>query len=307
MSLRPSYPNEHVEDLLPAYVNATLDADAVARVRVHLARCAACRDELALWTTVADASQAYVAALPADAPSLALLEGIWAVGDEDVSAPALVRQSVWQRAQRMWAIARGQAALLPKGIWPVSAAAVAFGILAMLLMNHSVYTPTLLGFIVPLVTGAGVAFIYGGEHDPALEIALSTPLSPRLILASRLAIVFGYNFCLALLGTLLLMATRGGDFTLLISLWAGPMLLLAGVSLLLTVVASTVAGMTSAICLWALHLLAAAFAQPGNGFEAFVEQDSVLWHTDPIVLVLAAALLALALIAVPRQEHLLQV
>src|SRR5581483_10576305 len=165
-----------------------------------------------------------------------------------------------------WAIARGQAVLLPKGIWPVSAAAVAFGILAMLLMNRSVYSPTLLGFIVPLVTAAGVAFIYGGEHDPALEIALSTPLSPRLILASRLAIVFGYNFCLGLLGTLLLMALRGGDFTLLVSLWAGPMLLLAGISLLLTVVVSTVAGMTSAICLWGLHLLAAAFALPGNGF-----------------------------------------
>jgi hypothetical protein len=304
MSSRISHADEHVDELLPAYVNATLDADEVARVRVHLARCSACREELALWTAIAGASQAYAATLPADTPSLALLERVWSEDDAPMSVH--VRQGVRRRARRMWAVARGQVALLPKGIWPVSAAAVAFGILAMLLMNRSVYTPTLLGFIVPLVTAAGVAFIYGGEHDPALEIALSTPLSPRLILASRLAIVFGYNFCLGLLGTLLLMALRGGDFTLLVSLWAGPMLLLAGVSLLLTVVASTVAGMTAAIGLWGLHLLTAVFTEPGNAADKLFGQDTFVWHTNPIVLMLAVALLALALLAVPRQEHLLE-
>lgn len=306
MNSRISHADEHVGELLPAYVNTTLEADDVARVRVHLARCPACRAELARWTAIAAASQAYVATLPADVPSLALLERVWTESDAAAPAPVRVRQGVRRHARRVWAVARGQVVLLPRGIWPVSAAAVAFGILAMLLMNRSVYTPTLLGFIVPLVTAAGVAFIYGGEHDPALEIALSTPLSPRLILASRLAIVFGYNFCLGLLGTLLLLALRGGDFTLLVSLWAGPMLLLAGISLLLTVIVSTAAGMTAAVGLWGLRLITAVFTQPGNPVDTLIGQDAFVWHTNSLVLVLAITLVLLALMAVPRQEHLLQ-
>ena len=108
----------HVADLLPAYVNLTLEDEDVARVRTHLARCPACRDDLAFWTSVA-ALTIQAAATAQNAPSLALLEAVWAKQNfaEAPSTPTValvqrrVRSSIGQ-AKRRWAILRRQFMLL---------------------------------------------------------------------------------------------------------------------------------------------------------------------------------------------------
>lgn len=58
----PLRPSEHdtVQELLPWYVNGTLDAEEVARVEAHLGGCAECREELAFDRRLAQG----VAALP---------------------------------------------------------------------------------------------------------------------------------------------------------------------------------------------------------------------------------------------------
>jgi hypothetical protein len=156
---------------------------------------------------------------------------------------------------------------------------------------------------VPLVAAAGVAFTYSPEHDPALEVALATPTSARLVLLNRAVLVFGYNYCLALSVTFTLATLRGFSFSLLASLWVGPTLLVGALSLLLTVTLSTTAALTGLAAIWCLRFVEAASSTVqrvlgGNSYSGFI------WQTNPVMLALALALLIAALAYVPRQRRL---
>src|SRR5258708_32714776 len=78
----PAPRGEHVADLLPAYINGTLDHTEVGRVRRHLAACETCAAERRAWSAVGDAAP--LAFEPAALPSLALLSRVWA----QIAAPA---------------------------------------------------------------------------------------------------------------------------------------------------------------------------------------------------------------------------
>lgn len=295
----------HVADMLPAYLNGTLGALEYARVRSHLAACAACRAELALWETIGAAASAHVKGDLAAVPSSRVLEGVWARIDE----------SSWARARRLMqpakrtldhalALTRVQARLIPAGIWVLSAAAMLLCFLGMGLWRAGTYPPSTLGAFVPLITAVGVAFLYGPEHDAGLEVALATPASPRAILVSRLALVFGYNFALGLALTLALVIARGGDFPALAAYWVGPTLLLSGLSLLLSLTASTFIGVASVGFLWLLRFVGSAFALPGNVLSAAPSPLGAIWLTSPVTLLLAGALLVAAVLYVPCQRRL---
>src|SRR5579884_3336226 len=66
---------EHAGDLLPAYVNQTLDGPQAAAVRGHLASCPRCAAELAEWDAIGDAARGAAAAITA--PSRGLLDRVW--------------------------------------------------------------------------------------------------------------------------------------------------------------------------------------------------------------------------------------
>jgi anti-sigma factor RsiW len=51
----PSDADEHVRDLLPSYVNGTLEPVEFGRVSEHLARCAGCRAALRSWEAIGTA------------------------------------------------------------------------------------------------------------------------------------------------------------------------------------------------------------------------------------------------------------
>jgi anti-sigma factor RsiW len=83
---RARQPNSrHVGDLLPAFLNGTLDRFNAERVRVHLATCAACQTERDAWETIRRAAQASVATAPRPAPDL--MQRVWSEIDRD-EAPA---------------------------------------------------------------------------------------------------------------------------------------------------------------------------------------------------------------------------
>jgi Putative zinc-finger len=63
----------HLDELLPAYLNGSLDHLTTRRVQAHLARCAACRRALAAWTAIGEATLASAAAAAAELPSDGLL------------------------------------------------------------------------------------------------------------------------------------------------------------------------------------------------------------------------------------------
>ncbi len=296
--------SDHITDLLPAYINQTLDPIDNARVQSHLLTCAACRDELALWQEIAElATRFALVTEPTTVPSLALLDRIWA----EVEAPARQKSSVLHALSRklvlMWQLVRVQAQLLPRGGWIALPIGIVLGFLLLLVSNGGRYLPTMLGFVAPLVTAAAVGFIYGPENDPGLEVTLATPTSPRLVLLSRLLLVFGYNFSLALVVTLIIALLQGGNLALTVSLWMGPMLLLTGFSLLLSLTVSTMSGVGSAVSLWAIHFIPYLFPLEGGPFQTAIMHFNAFWQTNPTTIVCATILFILAVYCVPRQVY----
>ncbi len=298
---------EHIADLLPAYVNHTLTAEEHERVRRHLAQCAACRGELVLWQGVAGATRERLAPTRIAAPSPLLLDGVWnRVDARPIPMAALERAARIARRQAVRAaqVLRGQIPLIPQGIWVLSAAAIALAFVLASIWSGAAVAPSLLGLVVPLVAAIGVAFLYGPEQDPGLEVALGTPTSPRLVLLCRLALVFAYDFALATAVTLLLVVFRGAHFSLLAAVWIGPMLLLAGLSLLVSLALGAMAGMGSAVGLVMLRLFASTLDVPGSRIQTSAWHLDALWRTSPAILALAVVLVAASVLLVSRQERL---
>jgi hypothetical protein len=198
---------------------------------------------------------------------------------------------------------------MPRAIWTVSAAVMTVGLLVVLLMrgndaSASLATAFLLSLLVPLAMALGVAFMYGPENDAGLELTLATPTAPRLVLVSRLVLVAGYNCCLALGLTVALAALRGGEIVPLAALWIGPTLLLAGLSLLLSVAISSTAAVAGAAAVLCLHVITSASTLLSGGAGSDLPLVAALWSTNPLLLLVAALLFVGAVLAAPRREQL---
>ncbi len=198
-------------------------------------------------------------------------------------------------------VLRGQVPLVRKGIWAASAATMALGILVAVLA-HGRHAPGLvLSLFVPVIAGVGSAFLYGPESDPSLELALATPTSPRAVLVSRLLLVLGYDLALALVASGIVVLAHGGDLLAAAPLWLGPMLLLMGIGLLVSLLLSAIAAVASALVLFFIQLVTQTdiAGRPSSGLWSSLAS---LWQTNPAVLLLALALLILAVLYVPRQQ-----
>lgn len=302
---------EHVADLLPAYAGGTLPAADALRVAAHAAGCPECARDLAEWRSLAEAARQTVAAVDAPPPSASVLARVWAEIDADAAGagrparPAVsAAPAAGRRARLLWDLLRGQLPLVRQGIWVASALTMALGVLVALAVQDASGAGLLFGVIAPVVAAIGVAFLYGPENDPSLEIALGTPTSPRLVLLARLTLVFGYDLLLALGATLLLAAgTEGGAAWPLVSLWLGPMLFLSGFALVGSIVVGSAAGVAIALGLWASRLLVAV-GGVGRTDDGAAGPLAGFWRADPALLSLGAVLLAIAVLAVPRRERL---
>lgn len=285
-----------VAELLVAYVNGTANDEDRERVRRHAAACKACRDDIEEWQACRVASIATFAALPAPVPET--WRAIEARIDRDaarMTAPA----GMGHHLSHAWLILVAQLPLVRRGIWAASALTTALGILVALETRTSGGGGMVLALFAPVMAAVGVAFIYTPETDPSLELALTTPTSPRSVLLSRLTLVFGYDLLLALIPTLLLATLRGDGVWGLIALWIGPMLVLSALSLVLSLMMGSTAAIALALTVWALHLLQVA----GDRLHWLAGVPLAgLWQTSVPVVLLAVALFAIAVLYLPSRE-----
>lgn len=305
-------------DVLPEYAAGTLSPDDCAAVEDHLRACADCADALADWAALASAvnraSQVATPDLPFEASWNLLAARIAPpLPDAVTAAPSLApvghpADTAMEHSVSVLAfvalglhaarVTGAQVRLLRPAVWIASALGIALAILYALTLPRVVGELDVLAFALPLIAATGTAFLYGPDMDASLELALATPTSPRLVLLGRFTLLFGYDAALALAGTYLLSIARHDGFASLVSAWLGPMALLSTLSLALSLLLGPAVAVGGALALWlsrALHL--------DSGLSLHISA-SAFWLTTPQILVLSLALLAFAVLYVPRQERL---
>lgn len=303
MTFQVPQSQNHVADLLPAYINGTLDRPTSERVHAHLLHCEACQSELTSWEAVRAAAQLAAAVTPQ--PSANVLNAVWAKID---ASPRQV--SIWQwflkHALHLWLVFRRQGQLVYKSIWIGSALVILGGCGLVLfsilqLHNHLRDAEAALALIATVTSAAGVAFIYGRDNDAGLEITLSTPTSIRIVMFCRLLLVLGYDFALSALASIVVAVAHGGSLWEIFQMWLGPMLLLSSITLTLSLLIGSWFAIMAALVLEALqdlplyverHAPLLQFANPG------------MWQTSPTVLFLAVLLIIFAVFYAPRQPRL---
>jgi hypothetical protein len=197
--------------------------------------------------------------------------------------------------------------LVHREIWPASALVIGLGYITALIAAQS----AVIYALAPLVAAGCVSLIYGPENDPAFELALSTPTSPRQILLARLVLVFGYNLGLALAATLALLPFLAGQqvdllqnvqplFGTLIFAWLAPMTFLSAAALALSLWIGAPNAVTAAYITWLAALLSGPLRSPQAGLHlspavaAALSAYQSFWQNPTLLLALSALLFAAA-------------
>jgi hypothetical protein len=211
--------------------------------------------------------------------------------------PPHVLSGIWWHVALSMRVALYQIRLIHRALWIGSALVIAFVTLYAAVIALR-YGADALAVVLPAVAAIGCASAYSRETDPALEIASASPASVRLILLSRVLLVSGFDALLALGATVVVAQAHGVDVGSLTMMWIGPMSLLASGSLLLSLLVGPLIAAGSTLAGWFAQVLVV-----GQDSSVQVMLGSV-WRTNPVMLALAALLLVIAILYVPRQERL---
>lgn len=315
----------HCRESLPWYAVGTINSVERVSISRHLATCADCSHELTIWRALAQSVQTAASDAQPDLAfdvswhqlraALPPFQAARAVAmREETPARANVLESfvgvqgapsararlglTFAAARHASNVLPAQMRLLRPVVWVASALGIALAAMYAGTLPRDTGERDVLTFALPLIGAAGMAFIYGPDNDPALELALGTPTSARTVLLSRFALLFTYDAVLAIVATALLVLIRGGEVWGLAMLWLGPMALLSTLGLVLSIFVNPVVAAGGALVVW-LSRAIRMDEGPSVHFTA-----TPLWHTTPQILALSLALLALAAFYAPRQEQL---
>ena len=215
--------NDHkkLNPLLPFYLAGTLDEQQAAAVKVHLETCPICAKDLVFWQEVEGAVQAEIT--PMKVPQHVLENALSAIRVKE-ERPNLMTLS--------WQILKAQIPMFAKEIWPTSLLILLIGFVITILVDRAGF----LFAIAPLVSVAGLSFIYSKDYDPAFELVLSTPVSQIQLLLARSGLVFGFNLiAVGLLGLGLSLHFSREVIWPLLQGWLAPMTFLSALALCLSV------------------------------------------------------------------------
>ena len=240
--------NEHIDDLLPFYINATLPVEQREAVEAHLLGCVACQRALGEWEALsgvfrsAATSQGQAepaASLPALSPIVrANLRGKPSFPEAVLATTSLIG------AQRIYL----------KENWLIQTISAVFlaGVLAALFLpvQNNLRTAAPFFILGPVLAVLGVSFLETQEDDLGYEIVAATPTHPGVLVFARLTLALGVICVLALVGSLLIAGFGGVSLGRLVATWLGPMLWLSALTTLLALLWNpwTAAGIS--ITLW---------------------------------------------------------
>lgn len=204
--------------------------------------------------------------------------------------------------QWAWLLLRSQVRLVHPATWAASGLVIALGALVTLAFYQPTQTGTELPFVLiaPLVAACGVAFLYGLEADPALELQLATPISPRVVLLARLALLFGFNLAVTLACSIVLaLAQVQISLIPLVTAWLAPMTFLSALAFLLSVLFfDSLASVLISLLLWVGVALRRFVDLP-----TFILPNLLQPSFYPVMLISAPLLVLLALILADREER----
>ncbi len=210
-----------------------------------------------------------------------------------------------QRLMWAWLILRAQTRLVHPTTWAASGLVIALGALVTLLLYRPAQSGADLPLVIiaPLVAACGVAFLYGLDADPALELQLSTPVSPRLILLARLALLFAFNLAITFACSVLLsLAQAQISLMPLTGAWLAPMTFLSALAFLLSVLFfDPLASVLISLLLW-VALTIRHFVE----VSALALPDLLRPTSYPVMWIAAPLLVALALWLAEREERWMQ-
>lgn len=198
-----------------------------------------------------------------------------------------------------WLILGAQLRLIHRFTWIATLLVMALGFIvtASLTVPAAPSITTLpIVLIAPLVAALGVAFIYGIDADPALELQLAAPVSPRLILLARLALVFGFNLAFGLIGSLALsLISPHLSLWSLVAGWLIPMTFLSSLAFLLSVLFfEPLTSAAMCLALWGAFVLRSAAPIPlDSALYALPDFLSPANHAPLFAFSLAAVIVAL--------------
>lgn len=292
---------EHPGSLLGDYADSELDPALRPQVDAHLARCAACRDELAGWVRAAAALRVGVDPPAGDVVGAAL----W----HSVLHPDAVVSAVgpWGHLRVAADLLRTQLRLVAVAVWAASAMVMVIG--AALAAGRAVgaggWVGDVLAVVAPIVAAAGIAGVCGPGSDLAFEVASATPTSPRVVLLARITVVFGYDLALAVAvsAVLTVVGVNRPGLGALTGSWFGPMAVLAALSLLIAVWRGSTVAVTVAAGVWLLRVLGAAMVAGTGWARAWDTVIALAWSTNLFTVVLAVTLVSAAVGLAGRGER----
>ena len=213
---------------------------------------------------------------------------------------SLVRQAIREHRQHrisfLLTTARAQVSLFGLGFWLVSALITLLGAGVVLRLSNVVPDQALvLRISGPLLAYLGTIVAFRGRETRVLELELACLPSPLQLGVARLVIVLGYDVGLSLALNLVLWAGGSEQVLALTFSWLMPLLLVAGLALLLSLRISVQVAASLAYGIWLAVLAISAV----SSLQAFL--------LTPILLVLPGcvglALLSIALLRLHVNMH----
>jgi Putative zinc-finger len=283
------------------YANQALPVEEHAEVDAHLAQCAACRGDVEEWSGVRAAM--YTVHMSTPQPRADLFSLLEQQLDRSESR-SIVRQVLHITGLRVMIVCEhlwAQLRLIRRDLWWMPLILMPLTALLATTPYHWQNRASILAFTGALITALSMAFLYGQEADPAREMTLVTPTSPRLILCTRGCVVFGYNLLINLAGVLPIMLSHSAITPMwLLANWFAPLCCLAAIALLISTLINAATAVFTCALLWILR----ALSDPQMIHITFLPQQyEDFWHQGPLLLAIAAIAVSLTFICLERRER----